>query len=308
MTKTILITGATGNVGRPLSQALLERGYQIVVFTRSPDRAPEKVPGAQDYVQWDASLSGPWASAIDGVHGVINLAGESLFDGYLTEEKLIRAGKGRVIGTRGLVNAISQAAVKPKVLVNASATGIYGFTEVSDTEITEEAPAPRLDHWSKDTERWEIEAYRAEQDKVRVAALRIGVALERDAGMLEAQVGQFRAGYGGAVAPGNQWMPWIHIDDIVGLLIHLLEHDIHGPVNGVSPGVVRQIEYAQTLAEVLGVTLGPMVSAEQLEQHMGLGAQATTHMRHVIPQRALATGYQFRHPQLKEAMRDLLNL
>lgn len=300
------LTGATGAIGPPLSQALVRRGYKLIVFTRDPQNARQHVPRAQDYVGWDAGLSGDWASVLDGVHGVINLAGENLFDGHLTEERLKAAGEGRVLGTRGLVDAMQRAQIPPRVMVNASSTGVYGFTETGDDVVTEQTPLPRQDIWSVDRERWEVEAYRAEQFGVCTSALRIGVALERG-GLLQSQVQQFRAGYGGPAAPGTQWFPWIHIDDIVGLLLFLLEDKrVHGPVNGTAPEVVRNREYAGVLAGLLNVPVGPMTSEESLRQYMGLAAEVTTHLRRVTPARALELGYNFAFPTLKSALEDLL--
>ena len=308
MTKRVVVTGATGTIGRPLCQALLERHYDVIVFSRDPEAARTKVPGATEYVGWQPQAAGPWAEHMNGAFGVINLAGEPLFDGYLTEAQLRAAGEGRVVGTRGLVDAMGQTEIKPKVLVNASSTGVYGFTEVSDEVVTEATQPPRKDIWSVDSERWEAEAYRAEGFGIRTPALRIGVALERG-GLLAYQTQQFRAGQGGYTAPGNQWFPWIHLDDIVGLLLLLLEDTrIHGPVNGTAPGVVRNRDYADTLAAVLGVSATQVTSEEALRQYQGLAAEVTIHLRRVVPKRALELGYAFKFPELEPALRDLLEL
>lgn len=308
MHKRVVVTGATGTIGKLLCQTLLERGYEVTVFSRDPQAARTKVPGASDYVPWQPNATEPWAGSLDGAFGVINLAGEPLFDGYLTEERLRAGGEGRVIGTRGLVDAIGRTERKPSVLVNASSTGIYGFTETGDEEVTEATPPPRQDLWSIDSERWEAEAYRAEGFGVRVPALRIGVALERS-GLLEYQAQQFRVGRGGYSVPGSQWFPWIHIDDVVGLLMFLLEDiRVHGPINGTAPGVVRNQEYADTLASVLGMSANNVTSEEALRQYMGLAAEVTIHLRRVVPKRALELGYPFKFPELEPALRDLLDI
>ena len=307
MNKNIIVTGATGMIGRPLSQALLERGYSLTVFTRDPERARATVPGASEYVQWAAELEGAWASHLDGAHGVINLAGENLFAGQLTFEQLGAGGENRVIATRGLVGAIERASTKPKVMVNASSTGIYGFTEVSEQIIDESFAPPRADLWSVDSERWEIEAYRTESFGVRVPAIRIGVALGREGGALPSQIAQFKSGWGGYNAPGNQGQAWIHLADIVGLFILALEReDVHGPINATAPEIVSNLEYAEVLARTLEVKASNMISEETLKGYVGLAADVTTFMRRVQPQRALELGYAFQFPKLEPALRDLI--
>lgn len=309
MNKKIVVTGATGMVGRPLCKTLVEKGYAVTVFTREPEAAASKVPGAENYVRWDAGRADEWQPALEGIYGLVNLAGDNLFDGYLDEERLKAGSEGRVVLTRSLVEAIAWTEHKPKVLVNASSTGIYGFTEVSDEVVTEETPPPRQDLWSRDSERWEIEAYSAEQHSVRAVALRIGVALGREEGALPYQVQQFQSGRGSYSAPGDQWFAWIHLEDIVGLFLMALEDTrIHGPINATAPGIVRNKEYAQTLGRVLGASADYAVPAETLRQYIGLASDVTTYMRRVVPKRALELGYEFKFPALKPALHNLLDV
>lgn len=307
VTKTVVVTGATGMIGRPLCKALLERGYAVTVFSRDPEAAKVKVPGATSYVAWDANGMGAWKAALKGAYGVVNLAGESLFNGYLTEEQLKAASESRVIGTRHLVTAMEKLEHRPKVLVNASSTGIYGFTEISEETVTENTPPPRQDLWSSDSERWEVEAYRAESFGVRTVALRIGVALGQEEGALPYQVQQFRAGRGSYSAPGTQGFAWIHLEDVVDLFIFALEmSEVHGPINATAPELVSNREYAQTLARVLSTRADYELPAETLRQYIGFAADVTTYMRRVLPQRALDLGYPFKFPELEPALHDLL--
>lgn len=307
----VVVTGATGMIGRPLCKRLLERGYDLTVFSRNPGAAREKVPGASQYIGWQPEESGAWASAIDGAYGVVSLAGENLFDGHLSEERRRIGDESRIVGTRGLVNAIERAAVKgtaakPRVLVSASSTGYYGFEGWSDEEVDEDH-SPVDDAWHRGVALMEAEALRAEAFGTRVALLRIGVVLKDGEGTLAYQVPQFRSGWGGPTPPGDQWCPWIHINDVVGLFLMALENEhASGPINTGAPGVVRDREYAETLGRLLGQPADNEVPETVVRQHMGLSAEIVMHLRRVVPKKALALGYRFEYPGFESALRNLI--
>lgn len=307
-----VVTGATGMVGRPLCKRLLERGYDLTVFSRNPEAAREKVPGASEYIGWQPEESGTWASAIDGAYGVVSLAGENLFDGYLSEERRRIGDESRIFGNRGLVNAIERAALKgtvakPQVLVSASSTGYYGFEGWSDEEVDEDHP-PEDDAWHRGVALMEAEAHRAEEFGTRVALLRIGVVLKDGEGTLAYKVPQFRSGWGGPTPPGDQWCPWIHIDDVVGLFLMALEDgEASGPINTGAPGVVREREFTKTLGHLLGQPADNEIPETVIRQHMGLSAEIVMHLRRVVPKKALALGYQFEYPDLESALRELIS-
>lgn len=304
--KRVVVTGATGMVGRPLCQRLLERGYDLTVFSRNPEAAREKVPGASEYIGWQPEESGAWASAIDGAYGVVSLAGENLFDGYLSEERRRIGDESRIVGTRGLVNAIERATNKPRMLVNASSTGYYGFDGWSDEEVDEDHP-PVDDTWHRGVALMESEALRAEAFGTRVALLRIGVVLKDGEGTLAYKVPQFRSGWGGPTPPGDQWCPWIHINDVVGLFLMALEDGkVIGPINAAAPGVVREREYARILGHLLDQPADNEMPEIMIRQHMGLAAEIVMHLRRVVPKKALALGYRFEHSDLEFALRELI--
>ncbi len=306
--KRVVVTGATGMIGRSLCQRLLERGYDLSVFSRDPEAAREKVPGASEYIRWQPEEAGAWASAIDGAYGVVSLAGENLFDGYLSEERRRIGDESRIVGTRGLVNAIEQAAAKPRVLVSASSTGYYGLEGRSDEEVDEDHP-PVDDAWHRVVALMEAEALRAEEFGTRVTLLRIGVVFKEDEGTLVYKMPQFRSGWGGPTPPGDQWCPWIHIDDVVGLFLMALENEeAGGPINACAPGVVREREYAETLGRLLDQPAENELPESVIRQHMGLSAEIVMHLRRVVPKKALALGYQFEYPDLESALDDLIEV
>jgi len=303
--KRIIITGATGQVGKPLSRQLIEQGYEVVVFSRTPDQARSIVPGAVDYVAWQAEEMGPWAKFIDGAYGVVSLAGAPFFRKWKNREEFERRGTGsRILGNRGLVNAMRQAAIKPRVFVSASAVGHYGFTD-SDEWVTEDTPAG-ADIWGLGNAAWEAEAAQAETLGVRTVRLRTGVVFSRDEGMTANMLPQFRAGWGAVILPGTQWLPWIHIADEVGLIMFALEDErVRGPLNASAPEPVRFREFAQTFGRVLGKRVWLRLPGLFIQLGLGEVAASVLHNRRMIPRKALDLGYPFQFPKLEPALRDL---
>jgi len=249
--KRVVVTGATGLIGRPLCRALIEKGYGVVVFSRDPEAAKSKVPGALEYVAWEPEGSGPWATAIDGAYAVIHLAGEPFFGKKVSRDDVDATTQSKIESTRGLVTAMSKSVHKPKVFINGSSIGVYGFTGFSDEKLTEKSPQG-TDHWAEGNVAWEAAALPAAEGVIRTILLRTGVVFGVDGGALVSQLPQFERGHGGTVAPGTQWFSWIHIDDQVGIMLRILEDQrISGPVNVSAPNPVRHQEYAAIVGKVL---------------------------------------------------------
>jgi uncharacterized protein (TIGR01777 family) len=307
--KRVIVTGATGLIGRALCAALQEQGYAVVVLSRHPDAARTSVPGALAYVSWQPEETGPWAEHVDGATAVVHLAGESIFTfGKRQTQSSVRAEThNRVRAIHGLVRAMAEARVRPQVFVSASSVGTYGYAGYSDAEYTEETPAG-TDFWGRDSQEWESAALDAGQLGVRAVVLRTGYVLGSGQGSgLVQQAEQFRRGFGGPVRPGTQWVPWVHIADVAGLIVFALDDErVRGPLDVVAPGVVRNKAFAATLGRVVGKPSRFPVPGVLLRLGFGITADTIVHGRRVVPRKALDLGYRFRFPELEPAIRDLL--
>ena len=306
--KRIILTGATGLIGRKLFAALRERGYELVIFSRRPEAARTMLPGAVDYVAWSPAEQGPWAAAVDGAHAVIHMAGAPISQGLLgprwTAAYKAEIRASREIGTRGIVNAIATASQRPAVLINASAIGYYGYRD--DTPLDEQSPAG-TDFVAEVCVAWEREALRVEALGVRLVRLRTGILLDPEAGALNQLLLPFRMRSGGPIMPGNQYYSWIHPDDELGLTLMALEDErVSGAFNATAPTPVTNREFTTTLGVVLNSPSWLAVPEFSLRLALGEMADLVTKGQRVLPHRALELGYQFRFAELRPALEDLL--
>jgi uncharacterized protein len=299
----ILVTGATGLIGKTLCQVLAQEGHELVVLSRQPEKA-QVLPNVRAW-RWQAENETPPDEAWEGVDAVIHLAGEPVAGQRWTETQKRRIRDSRVLGTRNLIEGLKRATVKPQVFVSASAVGFYG--DRGDEKLDESSTAGR-GFLSEVCVEWEREAAQAAEMGVRVALVRIGVVLSPQGGALEKMLTPFKLGLGGRLGSGRQWFPWIHLDDIVGILHHaLVTLAVNGPINGVAPGVVNNAEFTKELADVLHRTVFLPVPEFALQIMMGEMAAVVLASQRVEPRVALATGYQFVYPQLRPALKALLD-
>ncbi|HLS89939.1 MAG TPA: TIGR01777 family oxidoreductase [Limnochordia bacterium] len=303
----VLITGATGFVGRRLTQYLTGRGHAVSVLSRRPDSALEALPGIERAWGWDARAAAP-AEAFHGVDAVVHLAGESVA-GRCTARKREEIQRSRVEGTRALVEGMSKgiakrrgADAKPRVLISASAIGYYG--DRGDEELTEEA-APGDDFLARVCRAWEREADAAGRLGVRVVRLRIGIVLG-PGGAAKPLLALGRLGLGGPLGSGRQWWSWIHIEDLLRLVEHVIASEIEGAVNAVAPEAVRQREFARRLGRALARPAVTPAPAFLLRVVLGAFASELLSSRRVIPRRALESGFEFRYGNLDDALAQLV--
>lgn len=299
----VLVTGATGFIGRRLSAVVKARGYELAVLSRDPQRARTQLPQAKLIDDWSPQRGLHPVSMIEQAQAVVHLAGESVA-GRWSEAQKRAIRDSRVQGTLNLVAAIAQAKTRPHVLVSASAVGYYG--DRGDETLTEES-APGSDFLAGVCQAWEMEAQRAAEYGVRVACIRIGLVLERSGGALQRMLPPFQLGLGGPLGSGRQWMPWVHRDDVVGLMLHALENEtLSGPINATAPEPIRNSEFTKTLGQILNRPTFFAVPAFALELLLGEFANVLLASQRVLPARAQAAGYAFQYATLEPALRACL--
>jgi uncharacterized protein (TIGR01777 family) len=302
--KRVVVTGATGLIGKELCRKLIEKGYQVVVFTRRPDAARRAVPGAAEYVAWTPSDSGPWASSIDGAWGVVNLAGASIAGQRWSEQRKRELRDSRVVGTRGIVAAIKAASRRPGVLVNASAIGYYG---PRDDQPLDETAAPGHDFLAELVQQWEAEALQAGAAGVRTVLVRNGIVLDKREGALAQLMLPFRFFVGGPILPGSQWFSWIHHADAIGITLLALEEErAGGPINATAPNPQTNGDFVRTLGRAMGRPALVPIPGFALRLVVGEFADSLVTGQRVIPAKAEELGYRFRFPTAAAALREIL--
>ena len=299
----VLVTGATGFIGRALCADLAGRGDQIVAVSRHPARAARRLPATAHLVGWDLRRGPLPAEAIGGVEAVVNLAGEPLIGSPLTPRRKRIIVESRVRLTENLLAGFSPTTA-PRVLVSGSGVNYYG--DHGDAILDETAPGG-ADFLARLCRDWEAAAVRAESAGVRVIRLRTGLVLGREGGALPRLLLPFQLGLGGPVGSGDQWWAWIHRADLVGLILHALHREaVRGPLNGTAPEPVRSRDFVRRLGRAVHrPTLLP-VPALAVRLALGDVAAMLLNSQRVVPERALATGYQFRFPTLAAALNDLI--
>jgi uncharacterized protein (TIGR01777 family) len=299
----VLVTGATGFLGSAVCDALLARGDETVGLTRDPQRARQGNPTVTWHA-WNPAAERPPASALEGVDGVVNLVGEPI-DQRWTEAAKQRIRDSRERSTKNLVDAISATEPRPKMLVSQSAVGYYGDRGEA---VVDESTGPGSTFDAEVCVAWEAAAREAEKVGVRVVVVRSGLVLDPEHGLLKQLLVPFKLGVGGPLAGGGQYMPWIHVDDEVRLLLWALDTDgASGTYNATAPNPVTNREFSKALGRVLGRPAVIPLPKLALKARFGgeLGEVAAGGQR-TIPRRAMDAGFEFRHPELEPALSDLL--
>lgn len=294
----IVITGASGLIGSELVKRLAHQSHTLTLLSRRPSRKVSS-SGAQ-WLEWHPGENGPWCGAIDGADAVINLAGEPIAGKRWSprQKQILRAS--RVDTTRALVGAIAKADVKPKLLISSSAVGYYSSR--GEEAITEES-RPGDDFLARLCVDWEAEARNAENLGVRVVLLRTGIVLAQGRGALQKMVPPFKMFAGGPLGSGKQFMPWIHIDDEVGLIeFALTNQSVQGPINAAAPNPVTMSDFCRALGDRLNRPSWAKVPTSVLTLLVGEMADMLLASQRVLPDAALKLGYKFKYAQLKHAL------
>jgi uncharacterized protein (TIGR01777 family) len=296
----IILAGGTGFIGGALIDALNARGDKTTLLTRDPDAARAQWGAKVTAVAWDGKSAGEWTKALDGADAVINLSGASIADGRWTPARKLVLIKSRIDSTRALVAALSSAAKKPKVFVNASAVGYYG--DVPEGAVTE-ASAQGRDFLASLCGQWEREALAAEPLGVRVVLARIGIVLEEGGGALPKMALPFKLFAGGPLGSGKQGFPWIHRADVVGGILFALDSDkVSGPVNFAGPVAANNAQFSAALGRALGRPSWAPAPAFAIRLAVGEMADMLLGGATVVPKKLLDAGYKFKYADADAAL------
>lgn len=297
----LVIAGASGFIGSLLLEYLSKQEHALKLLTREPTR--DSLASKKNWIVWQPGAAGEWEKCVDGVDGIINLTGEPIAAKRWTETQKEKIRSSRIETTRSLVKAIAKAQVKPKFLINASAVGFYGAR--GDENLSEDS-APGKGYLSGVCVAWEEEAKRAQELGVRVALLRTGIVLGKGRGALAKMVPPFKFFSGGPLGSGRQWMPWIHFEDEIGLILFLTENEkASGAFNATAPNPVTMKDFSKALGNVLHRPSWAPVPAFALALMVGEIADMLISGQRAVPDAALRYGYRFKYPTIEQALRSL---
>ncbi len=293
----VAISGASGLIGSALAALLTSGGHRVVRLVRRPPRAGE--------IQWDPDAGQLAPDALAGVDAVVHLAGESIAGSRWSPAQQERIRSSRARGTETLARAIAAATPRPRVLVSASAVGLYGDR---GADPLDETAVPGAGFLASVAQAWENAAAPARDAGVRTAFARFGIVLTPAGGALAQMLPPFKVGLGAPLGSGHQWMSWISLDDTIGALLHLLMSEVEGPVNVVAPEAVTNGDFTDALGHaVRRPTFLPPVPPFALRALVGgLADEGLLASTRVVPARLQATGYHFRHPTLELALSHVL--
>ncbi|MBE0538762.1 MAG: TIGR01777 family protein [Ignavibacterium sp.] len=305
MHKRIVITGATGLIGKKLVNALANHGDKVIVFSRNAGKAKSIFSKTIECVEWDYLKPDEWKSKIENSDAVIHLAGINLFSKRWNESFKQAVLESRELSTRNLVEAIKSCANKPKVFISASGIGYYG--DCGETLLVENSPKGN-DFLADVCEVWESESRKIGEYGIRNVQIRTGLVLSLEDGALKQMLPPFKFFIGGPLGNGKQWSSWLHIDDIVGIYLHAIDNkNLSGAVNAAAPNPVRMKEFAKTLGKALHRPSIFPVPIFVLKIVVGEAAEVVTASQKVDVQKLLNSGYKFKFPDLYKAFQNLLN-
>jgi uncharacterized protein (TIGR01777 family) len=306
MSKRVIITGATGFIGKALCKQLVEEGYDVVALSRDPKKGSESLPNQVKAIEWDSKTSEGWADHADGSYAIINLAGENIGAGRWTQRKKHKILESRLNAGKAVVQAVEQISNKPRVVIQASGIGYYGDR---GDEILEESSSSGTGFLTEVAKPWEESTKKVASFGVRHVIIRTGVVLGSNGGFLSRVLLPFRLFIGGHLGSGRQWISWIHIDDEVRAIRFLMEkEDSQGVFNLTAPNSLTSKDFFSLLGRVMrrpswlpipGFVLRPALG--EMAKELILSGQRA------MPKRLLESGYEFLYPDAESALREILN-
>ena len=297
----ILITGGTGFIGSNLSEYFLSRGHMVSAVGRSAD--PGQIRHERfRYIMADTTRPGSWQKDVETAEAAINLTGATIFKRWTPDyKKLIY--NSRILTTRHLVEALPEG--ENVTLCSASGVGYYGSR---GDDILDEEETVGQDFLAQVSKDWEKEAWQAATKGNRVAVMRFGVVLGKNGGALAKMIPAFKMFVGGTVGSGNQWFPWMHLEDLMAAILFILEHqDISGPLNFCAPDPVRNRELTKALGEILGRPTFMPAPAFMVRMVMGEFGDVFLGSQRAIPDRLMKNGFSFRYPDIRSAIQDVVD-
>lgn len=298
----VLITGGTGLIGTALTKRLLEENHTVTILTRNPEE--HRLPEGVKAVRWDGKTTSGWGSLVDEVDAIVNLAGVNLGGGLWTRKRKEALLNSRIFAGRALVEAVSHAQHKPKVLVQASAVGYYPAS--GDTILDENSPAG-TDFQGQLCQQWEESTRPVEDMGVRRVVTRSGVVLARGALILNMFMLPFKMMVGGPVGSGKQYISWLHLDDEVNGILYLIDHEsTSGVYNLMSPQPVTNAEMGRTIGRIIKRPYWFPVPSFAMRLVLGELSSVVLDSWRAIPTRLDEAGFVFKYSELESALRDLV--
>jgi len=299
-----LITGGTGLIGRALIDSLVADGHTVTVLSRAPQKHQASLPAGVTAVQWDGKTAEGWGHLADGADAIVNLAGEGIADGRWSDERKQRILQSRVNAGKAVVEAVRQAKVKPKVVIQSSAVGYYG---VGDETPLPEGSAPGNDFLGRVCFDWEGSSAEVERMGVRRVVIRTGIVLSTKGGAFPKLLLPFHFFAGGAIGNGRQYFPWIHIDDQVRAIRFLMENEqASGPYNLTAPNPPTNSEFVQKLGKAMGRPALLPVPAFVFKIIFGEMSTVLLDGQRAVPKALEQAGFGFSYPEATAATRDIL--
>jgi uncharacterized protein (TIGR01777 family) len=300
----IIVTGATGFIGRSLIARCVAEKHDVVALTRNVNSGQRALPAGVKVIAWDGATGGEWAREVDGADAIVNLAGESIGAKRWTPARKSLIVESRVQAARAIRDAIAAAGRKPAVLVNSSAVGYYG--SVVEGDVTEDHQ-PGTGFLAETCVRWEAEAVTIAPLGPRVVMIRTGVVLGEAGGALERMTLPFKLFAGGPIGSGAQWFPWIHRDDVVNIIMFALQNsNVSGPINLTAPESVTMRTFCEALGKAMHRPSWAPVPAPVLRLALGEMAGMILTGQRVVPAKLKELGYEFKFPRLAMALADVI--
>jgi len=300
----IVVAGGSGFIGSKLIQRLTEDKNEIVLLTRRQKIISRTQNDLIKTVQWDGKTLGNWVEYVDGSDVVINLSGENIANKRWSKEQKLKLFQSRTEPTKAIINAIANAKQKPKLLINASASGYYGY---DSKDIITESYSKGTGFLAELCLSWEQAALEAEKNNVRVILIRTGIVLDPNQGALKKMILPYKFFVGGPLGSGKQWFPWIHIDDVINIIIFVLKNDkLSGAINVSSPQPITMREFSKKLGKAIRRPSWISVPSFALKILLGEMSAMLIGGLQMIPKKLIDNGFVFKYSNIDDALNNLL--